>query len=170
MRNINKLAHLGFLLQNGIRKLKKFSEVESIVSRVFFHQASRRKNRKKRKEKSLKTRFEFVMYIVCCLLIIGSANLIKHFQVRWMWNVTVLNSVLYFKLFSFVVPGEPYPVENDNPPAPVPAPAADNFEGTKMIILFHILTILKSWIYWNRDGMCMRPSMLTMGLNVFEML
>lgn len=35
-------------------------------------------------------------------------------------------------------------MENDNPPAPVPAPAADNFEGTKMIILFHILTILKA--------------------------
>ncbi|XP_044484676.1 lysM domain receptor-like kinase 3 [Mangifera indica] len=44
-------------------------------------------------------------------------------------NVTVGN-VYYIPLNS--VPGEPYPVENDNPPAPVPAPAADNFEVTEV--------------------------------------
>lgn len=46
-----------------------------------------------------------------------------------MWDVSVPSSVLYFNLFYFVVPGEPYPVENDSP-APVPAPSADTFEGT----------------------------------------
>ncbi|KAI9119748.1 hypothetical protein K1719_009137 [Acacia pycnantha] len=28
-----------------------------------------------------------------------------------------------------VSPGDPYPLKNDTPPAPVPAPSADNFLG-----------------------------------------
>ncbi|KAJ0075551.1 hypothetical protein Patl1_33971 [Pistacia atlantica] len=44
-------------------------------------------------------------------------------------NVTVGN-VYYIPLNS--VPGEPYPVENDSPPAPVPAPSADTFEAIEV--------------------------------------
>ncbi|XP_044497508.1 lysM domain receptor-like kinase 3 [Mangifera indica] len=44
-------------------------------------------------------------------------------------NVTVGN-VYYLPLNT--VPGEPYPVENDSPPAPVPAPSGDNFEASEV--------------------------------------
>lgn len=69
------------------------------------------------------------MYIFCNLLIVALQIKLSISRLHNVGCVTVRRSVLYFNLFCFVVPGEPYPVENDSPPAPVPAPSGDNFEG-----------------------------------------
>ncbi|KAK7255470.1 hypothetical protein RIF29_28880 [Crotalaria pallida] len=50
-------------------------------------------------------------------------------------NVTV-GSLYYIPLDS--VPGDPYPLKNATPPAPVPAPSADNFSGDQVNHKAHV--------------------------------
>lgn len=53
------------------------------------------------------------------------------------YQMSISSDSLFVPFNAFVVPGEPYPLENDLPPAHAPAPPIENFPGTNYLLVMN---------------------------------